>query len=386
MKLGLVLTGGGARAAYQVGAIQALSEIAGTEHNPFQVLTGVSAGAINVAFLANGVDHFGVAAQALWDLWANLTTERIFRTDASAVTSVSSRWIRTLSFGGFAASKRANYLLDTKPLRELLQKELNWDKIRANIANGHLHGLGFSMTNYLTGTAISVYEGHPSIEPWLRNTRLGMRTNLTTDHVMASSAIPVFFPPVSIDGAFYGDGCVRLTSPVSPAIHLGSDRLITIGIRYARTPEETIALNATLRRDQISIAEIGGVLLNAVFLDSLETDLERLQRINNTISLMTEEQLNKLKNPLRNIPVLALRPSQDLGQLAQGCLKEFPTFLRFLLRGIGAKEDKGWDLLSYLAFESVYTRQLLDLGYRDTLRKKEDILEFMFGDPSRITR
>jgi NTE family protein len=194
----------------------------------------------------------------------------------------------------------------------------------------------------------------------------------------------VFFPPARIDGVLYGDGCIRLTTPVSPAIHLGADRILCIGIRYFRTNEQTIELNRTLKRDELSIAEIGGVLLNAVFLDSLETDIERLERINRTLSLMSESQRAQMATPLRQIPVMALRPSRDLGSLAQGTLREFPALIRFLLKGVGAKEDKGWDLVSYLAFERAYTRQLVDLGYEDTKRKRESILEFLFGDPSRV--
>jgi NTE family protein len=194
----------------------------------------------------------------------------------------------------------------------------------------------------------------------------------------------VFFPPTRIPGALYGDGCIRLTSPVSPAIHLGADRIIAVGIRYFRTLEQTIELNRNAKRDLLSIAEIGGVLMNAVFLDSLETDIERLERINRTVSLMTPEQRMKQNPPLKVIPILALRPSQDLGQLAQGTLKEFPGLIRFLLRGVGAKEDKGWDLVSYLAFERAYTSQLVDLGYSDTLSRREEILEFMYGDPARV--
>ncbi|MBC7397369.1 MAG: patatin-like phospholipase family protein, partial [Bdellovibrionales bacterium] len=211
----------------------------------------------------------------------------------------------------------------------------------------------------------------------------GIRTPLSVEHVMASSAIPVFFPPVKLEGAPYGDGCIRLTSPVSPAIHLGSDRIIAVGVRYLRSHTQTIEINQTVKRDDLTIAEIGGVLLNAVFLDSLETDIERMERINSTLSHLTPEVLAKMPNQLKQIPILTLRPSQDLGQLARGTLKEFPTLIRFLLKRVGAKEDKGWDLLSYLAFEKGYTTQLINLGYDDTIRKKEAVLEFMFGDPDR---
>jgi NTE family protein len=379
MKTGLVLTGGGARAAYQTGVVKALAEIAGHGKSPFQILTGVSAGAINSAYLMSYADDFSGAADGLHRLWCSLESERIYRSDPAAVATLGSRWLRTLGLGGWAGRKPANYLLNTGPLRQLLEQELRLDRIPGFIQDGILRGVAFSCTNYLTGTAISFYDGHDDIQPWVRSTRLGQRERLTNQHVMASSAIPVFFPPERLDGALYGDGCIRLTSPLSPAIHLGADRIIAVGIRYFRTNEQTLELNRSLRRDDLSIAEIGGVLLNAVFLDSLETDIERMERINNTLSLMTEEQRRAHPSALKQIPILALRPSRDLGQLARGTLKEFPALIRYLLRGVGAQDDKGWDLVSYLAFEATYTSQLAELGYEDTLARKRELQEFLFG-------
>jgi NTE family protein len=377
MTIGLVLTGGGARAAYQVGVIKALAEVTGADATPFKVMTGVSAGAINAAYLLSRADHFAIAAQGLWDLWAGLESERIYRTDPASIASLGSKWLGTLGMGGAMGKERANHLLDTTPLRKLLDQVLQLDRLPAFYKNGVLKGASFSVTNYLTGTAISFFDGDEQAEPWIRSTRIGVRVPLTLDHVMASSAIPVFFPPVNLDGALYGDGCIRQTSPLSPAVHLGSDKIIAVGIRYQRTNEQIVEMNQTIKRSNLTIAEIGGVLLNAVFLDSLENDAERLERINQTIGLLTPEQRASNPNPLRQVPLLVLRPSQDLGQLARGTLKEFPGMIRFLLKGIGAKDDKGWDLLSYLAFEKAYTTQLIELGYIDTMRRKEEILQFM---------
>jgi NTE family protein len=377
MTIGLVLTGGGARAAYQVGVIKALAEITGSDATPFKVMTGVSAGAINAAYLLSRADHFGIAAQGLWDLWAGLESEKIYRTDATSIATLGSKWLGTLGMGGVMGKERANHLLDTTPLRQLLEQVLQLDRLPVLFKNGTLKGASFSVTNYLTGTAISFFDGDDKAEPWIRSTRIGVRVPLTLDHVMASSAIPVFFPPVNLDGALYGDGCIRLTSPLSPAVHLGAEKIIAVGIRYQRTNEQIVEMNQTVKRSNLTIAEIGGVLLNAVFLDSLENDAERLERINQTIGLLTPEQRLSNPNPLRQVPLLVLRPSQDLGQLARGTLKEFPAMIRFLLKGIGAKDDKGWDLLSYLAFEKAYTTQLIELGYGDTLRRKEEILQFM---------
>jgi len=383
MNLGLVLTGGGARAAYQVGVIQALAELTHEVESPFKIITGVSAGAINGGYLMSRADEFKLAAQGLWDLWMNLESERIYRTDAPSLASLGSRWLRTVGFGSMTHRKKANHLLNTDPLRELLAQELQLDKLPQFFKNGVLRGVSVSATNYMSGTAISFFDGVEEIEPWVRSTRIGVRSPLTAEHVMASSAIPVFFPPVQLENAMYGDGCIRLTSPLSPAIHLGSDRIVAIGIRYFRSHEQTLEINKSSQRDELTIAEIGGVLLNAVFLDSLETDIERMERVNSTLSLMHPDVRAKVS--LKSIPVLALRPSQDIGQLARGTLKEFPALIRFLLKGVGANEDKGWDLLSYLAFERAYTSQLIELGYSDTLRKKDQILEFMYGEPERDT-
>lgn len=265
-----------------MGVLQAIAEITQARESPFNIITGVSAGAINGAYLMSRADQFAVAVQGLWDLWANLESERVYRTDPASIATLGGRWLKTVGMGGMFSQKRANYLLSTQPLRELLENELRLDRIPGFIKDKTLRGVALSATNYLTGTAISFFDGDETVAPWVRSTRLGVRSTLTVDHVMASSAIPVFFPPTRIEGALFGDGCIRLTTPVSPAIHLGADRILCIGIRYFRTDQQTIELNRNLKREDLSIAEIGGVLLNAVFLDSLETDIERLERINRT--------------------------------------------------------------------------------------------------------
>jgi NTE family protein len=208
-----------------------------------------------------------------------------------------------------------------------------------------------------------------------------MRESISVAHVLASSAIPMFFPPVAIDGAWFGDGCVRLSAPLSPAIHLGAQRLLAIGIRYARTPKETDALNHMRKRDRPTISEISGVLLNAIFLDSLDSDVERMERINATLSLLTEEQHARMRHPLRSIPLLVLRPSCDLGSLAVEQYRRFPRTLRHLLRGIGASGDSGWDLVSYLAFEPAYIERLMELGYDDTYARRAEVSAFFANEP-----
>jgi len=375
--LGLVLTGGGARAAYQVGALQALAEIADFDRTPFRVLTGVSAGAINAAYLAARADDFRAGARGLWDMWHRLETRDVYLSDARNLASISGRWIRDLGLGGLLGAGNINYLLDTTPLRQFLGDRLELARVAGHIASGQLRGVAVTATNYLTGTAISFFDGAPELRDWTRSTRLGVRTPLRLEHVLGSAAIPIFFAPVAIDGVPFGDGCVRMTAPTSPAIHLGADRIIAIGIRYFRSGEQTVLLNQNLRAERVALAEIAGVLLNAVFLDSLESDLELLERINQTMSFVRPEDHPFMPEQLRPIPALALRPSQDLGRLAGDQYANFPRMLRYLLRGIGATGASGWDLLSYLAFEPGYIDRLLELGHRDTLARKDEILAFL---------
>ena len=372
---GLVLTGGGARAAYQVGALRALSELLRAP-SPFQILAGASAGAINSTCLAIYGDDFVSGVAHLTETWRSLTPDKVYRTDFGSLLSIGTSLLGQLSAGGVLRSNRANALLDTRPLRRLLDRVLPTERIRGHVQRGVLRGAAVTATAYHTGTAMTFFEGAPEIQPWLRSSRLGLRESLTVAHVMASSAIPMFFPPVEVDGGWFGDGCVRLSAPISPAIHLGAQRVLAIGIRYARTPEETNALNQAGPRRNPSISEISGVMLNAIFLDSLDADVERMERINATLSLLTLDQHTRLKHPLRRIPLLVLRPSRDLGSLAVEQYKLFPKTLRHLLRGIGAAGESGWDLVSYLAFDGAYIERLMELGYEDTRRRRDDVDAF----------
>jgi NTE family protein len=375
--VGLVMSGGGARAAYQVGALRALSELVGSEPSPFNVVAGLSAGAINAAALASHADDFRRAVRELTETWLSLTPEQVYRTDPFSLTGLGVRWLKDLSTGGVLGASRASHLLDTTPLRELIAKRIDLDRIPRHVASGVLRGVAVSATNYLTGTIVTFFDGAPSIEPWTRYDRISFRERLTLDHVMASAAIPVFFPPVSIQGRMFGDGGIRMTTPVSPVIHMGADKVLAIGIRYARTPQQTLELNRTACAERVSLAQIAGVLLNALFLDSLDNDLERLQRINRTLSLLPPEILRAHPDALRPLPSLSLRPSRDLGHLAASEYKRFPTMLRHLLRGIGAKGESGWDLMSYLAFQPGYVSKLMELGYEDTRVRRDEIEAFL---------
>jgi NTE family protein len=371
---GLVLTGGGARAAYQVGAVQALAEITGPERHPFPVLVGMSAGAINATALAAGADDFPGAAARLGRIWSALTPDLIYRTDGPRLAAIGIRWMRDLTTSGLFGENTINYLLDTAPLRRLLEVELRLDRLPVHFRSGALRGVAVSATNYLTGTAVTFFDGDPLIGPWVRSLRVGMREAITVDHVMASAAIPLFFPPIRIGDAYFGDGCIRMLAPVSPAIHLGAGRIIAIGVRHKRSADETARRQLTTQRSSLPLAEIIGALMNALFLDSLELDTERLARINQLLGPISAGRLDG--QALRVVPLLVLRPSEDLGDLAEDEQVRLPGALRYLLQGIGAGH-RGKDLLSYLAFESVYVRRLISLGYRDTMARRPEVEEFL---------
>jgi NTE family protein len=355
-----------------VGAVRALAEIAGPGPSPFEVITGVSAGAVNGVSLAAGADDFRGAAARLSALWLDLAPEKVYRTDAARLLGVGTRWMRELGGGGLLGASDINFLLDTSPLREYLRRHLPVPRMRRHIRTGVLRGVAVSATNYHNGHAVTFFDGTAEVQPWVRSTRIGVREHLKLDHVMASSAIPVIFPPVRIRGVYFGDGCVRLLSPLSPAIHLGAGRIVAVGVRHVA------AAVATRPEDgPLPISAIAGLLLNAVFLDSLEGDAERLERMNRTLALLGPSERARLPERLREIPLLVLRPSRDLGELAHDQYRRFPRLLRYLLKGVGAKGEGGSDLLSYLAFEPVYVGRCQDLGYEDTMRRRPEVEAFL---------
>ncbi len=372
--VGLVLTGGGARAAYQVGALEALARLL-PGRTPFRILSGVSAGAINAAFLATQADDFAGSVGRLKDTWVSLRPGRIYRTDARRLMAIGGRWMRDLSSGGLVGRSPINFLLDATPLRDLLAQNVPMPRIRELIEKEVLRGVAVTATSYQTSMAVTFFDGQPEIEPWQRSTRLGVREPLRLEHVLASAALPIFFPPIRMRGAFYGDGCVRMTAPLSPAIHLGAERVVAVSVRHWRSPEELMPGRS--RRDKLAPSEIAGVLMNSVFLDAVEADVERLERMNHLAEVVPARARDQLPHPIRAVEALVLRPSKDLGRLAEDEYQRFPRFLRYLLRGIGVKNGKGADLVSYLAFEPVYVKRLVELGYEDTMARRREVEAFM---------
>ncbi len=382
MNLGLVLTGGGARSAYQVGALRALARLLPPGPIPFGILAGISAGAISTVALASGAEDFQRTTQRLAETWAGLTPNRVYRTGALGLARTGGRWILDLSAGGIFGRSGINYLLDPSPLRALLEEVVPLSRLRHNLRARRIRGVAVSATRYRTGAGVTFFEGAPDIAPWTRAARQGERARLTLDHVMASAAIPVFFPPVRVGDEYFGDGGVRMDFPLSPAIHMGADRVLAIGVNYPRHAEEGKGWGAPAAPSPVPVSEIAGVLLNAVFLEALDSDMERLERINRTLALVPRERRLQAGVEVRHVPALALQPSQDLGRLAADEYGRFPVTLRYLLRGIGATGQVGEDLLSYLAFEPVYIRRLMELGEQDALARGDELVDFIRGTPA----
>lgn len=372
---GIVLTGGGARGAYQAGAVLALGEITRARALPFPVLAGSSAGSINAAYLASRAEDFPQAARDLADLWTTLSPSDVFRTDTPSMMATGVRWLEDLSLGGWIGTGRGRSLLDTDPLRAMLEARFDAEALARNVSAGRVRGLGITATNYARGVGVTFFSGARDIVPWSRVTREGRRAALDARHVLASSAIPMFFPAVELDGAWYADGSIRLSTPLSPAIHMGASKVLAVAVRHDATGVTAPPPHATHRYP--STAETGGVLLNALFLDALESDVERTTRINHTLSLLAPEVLATQQTPLRRVDVLVLRPSMDPGALVLRTLDRFPPTVRHLFRGLGASDDAGWDLLSYLAFDGAYTTRLLELGYEDTLARADEVRAFL---------
>jgi NTE family protein len=369
-KLAIVLNGGGARASYQAGALRALYEIIKKDQNLFDIITGNSAGAINAIFLASSARDWGSSTQYLTDFWQRIKPEDIFDVGYYTMKKIGTGWMKGTLFRDVGDGDPYNSILNTEPLKKLLIREIDFPEIRALIESKLLNAVALSTTNYYSGSSVVFFDGEKQISEWAKADRFSVRTELKVEHVMGSSAIPFFFPPSKIDQSYYGDGCIRQTTPLSPAIHMGAKKMITIGIRN-RYPTEKIMELALRPNPPPQISQIGGITMNAIFLDSLESDVERLEKINIMVEIMGK------RSPRKNIPILSLFPTKDLGTMTEKLNAELPTILRYFLRSIGVRGKYGLDLLSYLAFDSSYTHQVVELGYEDTIKRKNEILAFV---------
>ena len=383
---GLILTGGGARAAYQVGVLRAVhrirQEAGAPPGNPYPVLAGTSAGALNAAALATDADDADAGIAKLVRVWEDMHVEQVYRTDSFGVIRTGAKWLTMMSMGWAIARMRKlrpRSMLDNTPLHGLLAEMIDLDRIERLIGDGHLKALAVSASSYTSGQHVTFYQSAAEHLPWIRSNRLAVQTPLTMAHLLASAAIPFMFPAMTLplEGAYewFGDGSMRQTAPISPAIHLGADRILVIGAGRMREPPGPRVMAPS---PYPSIAQIGGHALSSIFLDALAVDAERLQRINATLSLIPAEI--RAQASLKPVRLLLISPSERLDDIAGRHIGALPTSIRALLGGIGVSRggpgSNGAALASYLLFEADYTRELMALGEKDTVARRAEVLEF----------
>ena len=376
IRTALVMTGGGARAAYQVGVLRVLSK-----RHPelvLPILSGFSAGAINAACLASKTDDLETKVDYLTDLWRGLSPERIFRVDTPSLARNVFRWGRRLLSGGRRTAPQVRGLLDTSPLRLLLDDALEptggpIQGIQQNLDTAQLHALSITTLNITTGQTVTWVQGH-DLEAWSRPARIGRETRITVDHVMASTALPFMFPAVQLGNDWHGDGGVRMSTPLAPSIHLGADRILAISTRFQKSAQQA---SEPTSASYPAPAQLAGVMLNAIFLDALDQDAHHLERINGLLSKVAPSEWGNL----RPIQLLVLRPSVDLGKLAADFEPKLPRAFRFLTRGLGTRETTSPDMLSILMFQTDYLSRLIEIGESDTAARIDEIEEWLVRQP-----
>lgn len=381
-KTALILSGGGARGAYQVGVLKGLAEILKTKKidNPFKILSGVSAGAINTAQLASCHDDFSTSVEKLVYLWSQLKSDQVYKMNLFSISNFSLA-------GLFSAQTKPkinlNSLLDTAPLRKLLLDHINFDHIQENIKNKKYDSVIITANNYLDNAAVSFISDLKKVDSkvksknktWNDSRRIPQYTNLNVDHVMASAAIPVLFPPININGIDYGDGCVRNNTPCSPSLRMGADKLFVIGVRTQKNFDQAVEnqISKPTLKKQASLITIINTLLNAVLLDSVEQDVQRILRINELVK--TVKTKDALSNQLKEIPALCVSPSINIGSLARQYAHKLPRLLRTSLNTFGSLDDAN-EIISYLMFDSEFCKKLIAYGYDDAYSNKKEIFSF----------
>jgi NTE family protein len=396
---GLLLSGGGARAAYQVGVLEAIADIrkaagALAEANPFPIITGTSAGAINASALACGADDFDASVRQIVEVWKNFRAEQVYRADSVSMLRSGATWMTLLSLGWLLAKWRRikpRSLLDNTPLGELLRRLVPLERLPYLIRKGHVQALAVTASSYSSGEHITFFEGHKRLVPWVRSQRRSVRDRITHAHLLASSAIPFVFPAMALplEGhiEYFGDGSMRQSAPVAAAIHLGATKLMVVGAGRLHEPkDEEDPQNPS---SYPSLAQIAGHALSSIFLDALAVDLERVRRINQTISLVP--LASRSASALRPVELLVIAPSQRLDSIAARHVGNLPPAVRVMLGGVGVSSNsadiKGAALASYLLFESGYTRELMALGYADAHKQQDEVCRF-FGwvNPAPVDR
>ena len=385
LKTALILSGGGARGAYQVGVLKGLSEILALNDYtfPFQIISGTSAGAINTAHLACQENSFNTSVEKLVYLWAQLTPDQVFKVNLFPGNSFSTA---LTGLGQILNGRSFNALLDTSPLKKLIENNCDFNILRKNIKTGKFDSVLITANNYIKNKAESFVESSDGLGKsnlfWSETRRSALSTEINADHIMASSAIPLLFPPIKIGHEIYGDGCVRNHTPCSPSIRMGAEKLFVIGVRTQKqtefVAEEKISMKPN--QDSVSLIRVLNTLLNAVLLDSVEQDVQRIQRINELVdlALKNKQASESAKVSLKKIPALCISPSANLGEIARSQARHLPRLLRMTIKALGDLDDAN-EIISYLMFDKNYCRKLIEIGYNDAFEAKDEIIEF-FGD------
>jgi NTE family protein len=343
--------------------------------NPFPILCGTSAGAINIATLAVFADNFSRGVANLLEVWEHMRCEHIYRTEPWQILRTGARWLAAMML---LSRHNPVSLLDNAPLRDMLEKNLDFERIQGHIDSGALYAVCVTASGYTSGQSVSFFQGGSGLEGWERNQRIGAAVSIKLDYLLASAALPFIFPAVKVHREYFGDGSMRQIAPVSPALHLGADRVLIVG-----TGRQTMDDARARSNTYPSLAQIAGHALNSIFLDSLMVDIERLERINRTVQLIPPDRLEDAKVLLRAVKVLYITPSQPIERIASRFIHELPRTVRFVLRPTGALNRSGSNLASYLLFEESFCRALIDLGYRDTVAREAEVREFFGLEESR---
>jgi NTE family protein len=370
--VGLVLPGGGARAAYQVGVLRAIADMMPDAPNPFPVIVGTSAGAVSAAVLATEAFRWHRAVDALCRVWSEFHVHQVFQANAYSMLRSGLHWGLSLMSGGLVLAP-PTALFDNSPLRKLLKRNIRWEHLHTSVNRGALRALALCATSYSTATSVAFFDGAPEVQAWDRHQRVGRREKLTLDHLMASMGVPFLFPPVLLDGEYYGDGAQRQLWPLSPAIHLGADRLLIIGVRSetgagVNTRPRTVAEPPTP-------GQLFGYMLDTLFMDQIYANTEHVARLN-----QVAEVAPFAVPGVHKVGTLMIAPSEDLRVIATRHVKSLPRSLRALLRVMGARGTAGAQLASYLMFEASFTQEIMALGQRDAMAQREELMEFICGD------
>ena len=366
----LVLTGGGARSAYQVGVLRALAEILPRARNPFQIIVGTSAGAVAASVLAAEAHVWRQGVAGLLRVWSNFRTGQVFHVDTPHMVRSGLHWVLSLISGGLILSPPKS-LLETGPLKALLAREIDCNGIRRSIARGHLRACALCATSYANGQSVAFFDGVPELSEWTRAQHMGRRSELSQETIRASIAIPLLFTPVKLGDEYFGDGSMRQLNPLSPAVHLGADRLLILGVRSPQISGVDAARPATTPTP----GEVLGFMLDTLFTDQIYGDLEHIDRMNQLVRAAPQAR------GLRPVETLMIAPSVDPSEIAARYVADMPPGLRALLRVLGGRpEVPGHQLTSYLAFEAPYTRALIELGYQDAMRSRTTLRAFAAGE------